>query len=72
MRGYTLSLQRSRVALEETSGSSAPMWVYLGLVRKGQSEQEEKAPKEGLTETLSQVSISSISLLRKCAWLVVF
>lgn len=47
------------------------MWVYVGLVRKEQSEEEEKAPKEGLTEALSQVPISSLSL-RKCAWLLVF
>lgn len=32
----------------------------------------EKAPKEGLTGTLSKLPMSPLSLLRRRAWLVVF
>lgn len=45
--------------------------LWLSLVRKGLSEQEEKARKEGVSRTFSQIPESPLSLLR-CAWLVVF
>lgn len=45
--------------------------LWLSLVRKGLSEQEEKAPKEGVSGTFSQVPASPLSLLRS-AWLVCF
>lgn len=46
------------------------MRLQLCLVRKGQSEQEEKVLKEGVARILSRAPVSSLLLLRR-AWLVV-
>lgn len=65
----SFQLQRSSVALGVSNGTSERMWVQLGLVRKWQSEREEKAPREGLAGTLSQVAISPLCLEDVPGWL---
>lgn len=64
--------------MQKQDCSGTGQWCFsthVTLASPGQERgewQEEKTLEEGVSEVLSKVLIGSLSLFRRCAWLVVF